>query len=483
MKKYQMCIDGEWCDSSDGSTSPAVNPAKDEAFGTIPLGTRDDARRAIAAARRAQPALAALGVWKRAALCLKIAEALEKRREEHARMLCTELGKPYFTEALEEADKVPVYYRQAAEHAKWLEGSTMNAEDVKKRVVTFRRPRGVYAVLTPSNFPTAIASQYIAAAIATGNSVAWCPALTAAASCTLLMEAILEAGLPVGSVNLVTGRGGEVGDELISNPGTHGVGMTGGTEVGRKIAERAAGKPLLMELGGNGPTIVFEDADIAAAAPRIFEAATFHAGQICCATERVLVHESRRQELIDAVLRLLAGIRMGDPFDRTTTMGPMTNLPGIEKMKRHIADATAKGAKILFGGKQPPNLSRYFFEPTLMVDFTRDSLVNLEESFGPIVPIASFRSEEEAWEISNACSLGLTSSIWTRDLTRAWKWAERLPTGITVVNDYSFYWEIHIPFGGIASSSGTVRSGLGRLGGKYTMLEMTEVKTIAFNLG
>ncbi len=152
-------------------------------------------------------------------------------------------------------------------------------------------------------------------------------------------------------------------------------------------------------------------------------------------------------------------------------------------MKRHIADATAKGAKILFGGKQPPNLSRYFFEPTLMVDFTRDSLVNLEESFGPIVPIVSFRSEEEAWEISNACNLGLTSSIWTRDLTRAWKWAERLPTGITVVNDYSFYWEIHIPFGGIASSSGTVRSGLGRLGGKYTMLEMTEVKTIAFNLG
>lgn len=476
---YSMFIGGKWVQSESGKTYPAINPTTGETIGFVPEGTREDARKAIAAAREAQPKLAKMTVWERSKLLLKLADAIEKRREELARILSLEQGHVYLTESLPEVDLTALNFRNAAEHIKWLETPVIPVQDPNKRVITIRQPRGVYAVLTPFNFPMAIPSEYLPYALAAGNTVVWVPSPTTSICAIKLMETLVEGGLPEGFINLVTGPGPVVGDEIIVNPGTDAVAMTGGSETGKKVAERAAGKPLLLELGGNGPTIVLEDADLERAVKQIANAAFFAAGQVCSATERVFVHKRLKEDFVDAITEEARSYRLGDPFDTQTMMGPLNNQGVVMKMKKHIADTLDKGAKLVFGGKQPEGLpGQNFFEPTIITDFTPDSLVNLEETFGPIIPIVGFDDEEEAWQYIEACDLGLVSAVFTKDINKAWRWAERLRTGIVVVNDFSNYWETHIPFGGMAGK----RSGIGRLGGKYTLLEMTDLKTIAFHI-
>lgn len=289
MQHWQNYIDGEWL--SEAETMIARNPATGEAIGILPKSSRATARRAVEAARKAQRAWAARSAWERAKMCRAIAGMIDERRNEIARVVCQEQGKP-LAEAMGEVVKAADGFRLAASLVTQMRGDTMPAEDSKKLVLTIRQPRGVYAVITPWNFPVNIPVEYLAPGIATGNTIVWVPAPTTSACAVTLMQAIKAAGLPAGVVNLVIGEGATVGDEIVSHPDTNGIGFTGSAATGHHIAGRGAGKPMLLELGGNGPVIVFEDAALDRAAEAAARGAFFNAGQICAATGRVLAHTS-----------------------------------------------------------------------------------------------------------------------------------------------------------------------------------------------
>jgi acyl-CoA reductase-like NAD-dependent aldehyde dehydrogenase len=477
MTDVGMYIAGEWCGAASGDTFEAWDPAQDRPMGSVPRGDRSDVQRAIDAADAASADWAQTPLWERADRCIAMADALAARGDEIADVLCEELGKPRHHEAVIEAEIVPLFYRQAAELARYLEGDTFLANDPNKRLVTFRRPRGVVGVITPWNFPAMIPSEYLPYAIVMGNTVVWTPAPTAAVTAATLLGILVDAGLPPGVINLVTGPGAEVGDEIVANPGTHAIAMTGSSATGRIISTRAGLKPKLMELGGNGPSIVLPDADPEAAAKAIAPSCFFAAGQVCSSGERILVAEPLKDTFVEAMVAETEQWVSGDVRDPSVTMGPQNSTAVVEKVESHVEDARRRGATIATGGGRPDRTG-FFFEPTVLVDFDVDSLVNREETFGPVAPVRGFASDQEAWEVVRSCDLGLVSAVFTQDLDRAWSWAERLRTGITVVNDQTNFWEPHVPFGGMAGSS----SGIGRLGGRHTLEFMSDLHTTAFHV-
>lgn len=472
-------IGGQWTDSLAGGRFTAYDPATGDAIATLPDCTREDAARAVASAHASKAKIAGMSVWDRSRLCVRIADVLAHRRQEVARYLTLDQGKPYEREALGEVEAAELGFREAAEHIKWIETAVIPAENPKARVITFRQPRGVYAVVTPWNFPVSIPTEYLAAGLAAGNAIVWVPAPTASVAAVKLMECMVEADLPPGVVNLVTGHGPVVGDEIVSNPGTDAVGFTGSSVTGAVIARRAAGKPLLLELGGNGPTIVLDDGDIERAAIGAAQAAFYNAGQSCCATERVLVQEGVHDRFVEALLRQARSVRLGNPFDSATTMGPLNNQAVAAKMDRHMSDARERGAAVLIGGGRAQKMpTDQFYLPTVVDRVPVGSLLDEEESFGPVAAVFSFQDDAEALAIANANPLGLLSAVFTSNISRAFKFGESLQTGIVNVNDTG-YWELHIPFGGVAGK----HSGIGRLGGKHTLMEMTDLRTITFNIG
>jgi len=333
--------------------------------------------------------------------------------------------------------------------------------------------------VTPWNFPLALpAIYYLGPGLATGNAMVWVPAPTTSLIAVALMECLIEAGVPDGVVNLVLGDGPEIGDEAVAHPGTDAVGFTGSTETGHAIARRAAGKPLLLELGGNGPSIVLADADVAMAAARIGAGCFANAGQICTATERVLAHASVHDALVEGLAAAADKVRLGDAFDPATTMGPLNNAPNLAKVEAHMADARRRGASVLRGGGRAAGLpTALHFEPTVVAGLTADSLLNLEESFGPIAPVLRFETEEEALALAASSRFGLSAAVFTSTIRNAFRYAEALKVGIVNVNEMSCYWEAHIPAGGAAGTG----SGLGRTGGRHTLLEMSDLKTIVFD--
>lgn len=477
MRHYKMYIDGEWCDSSTGERREVINPATAEAFATCAWGGREDAERAIAAANRAAPEWAAVPLWERAKLCHAMAAAIRRHTDALADILCSEVGKPLASEAQGEANLTSANYEIAAERAKALEAPTVPVGNPRKRVMCFRRPHGVVGVITPWNFPAAIPGHYIPYALVMGNTVVWTPAPTGAATAVVLMEALSQAGLPQGVVNLVLGDGPEVGDAIVTSPGTHAIALTGSSQTGRIVSARCGLKPRLMELGGNGPTIVFADADPVATAKALSSACFHSAGQICSSAERILVAEPIKDAFIETMIAESKRWIQGDPRDPAVKMGPQNNPAVVDKMVQHIRDACEHGATVVAGGNRP-DLPGYFHQPTVLVDFTPDCLINREETFGPIAPIASFRNEDEITPFLDKCNLGLVSSIFTNDINRAWKWAEKLKTGMVVINDRSTYWELHIPTGGRSGSD----SGTGRIGGRHTLEFMSDLQTLAFSV-
>jgi succinate-semialdehyde dehydrogenase/glutarate-semialdehyde dehydrogenase len=349
--------------------------------------------------------------------------------------------------------------------------------DPDKRVLSRRVARGVYAVVTPWNFPVNIPTEYLAPALATGNAVVWIPAPTTSHVAVLLTRIIASVGLPPGTLNLVTGPGPVVGDAAVAHPGVHGVGFTGSSVTGAHIARRAAGKAQLLELGGNGPTIVLDDADLDAAADAIAAGAFFNAGQTCAATEVVLVERGVHDELARLLADRARGVVLGAGTDGAATMGPLNNEGVAAKMDEHVADALERGAtRLTGGGRSSAHPGRLFYEPTVLSAVPPQARLVREESFGPIVPLVPVDSADAALEIASGPEFGLVSSVWSRSARRAFEIAEELRSGIVNINDSSTWWEIHVPFGG---GSGTL-SGTGRLGGMHTLLEMTEIKTITF---
>src|ERR1700761_4071874 len=344
---HQMFTGGSWQPSLSGETFPADSPATGEPLGTIPQGDRDDARQAIAAAREAAGGWQRLTAFERAAKMHAVGDLIESRREQLARTLTLDQGKPLRAEAFDEVDELVEYWRMAAEDAKRLGGELPNSFSPRKRVLLVRRPRGVVGVISPWNWPYTMPAELVAPALASGNTVVWTPAPSTAVCAVALAGCIADADLPPGVFNLVTGPGPVVGDEIARNPGTDGVAFIGSTATGRSVAAAAAGKATLLEMGGNGPLVVLADANLDAAVEAAMSACFLCAGQSCTAGERLLV----AGEVVDEFVQLLAArvdeLVLGDPFAPRTTIGPLNNDAVAAKMDEHVADAVARGARLV----------------------------------------------------------------------------------------------------------------------------------------
>jgi len=468
-------IGGTWRQALSGEVFEAESPATGEKIGAVQKGGREDAQRAIAAANEAAPGWARLSAFERAALLHRVADAVEKRRETLVRTLTLDQGKP-LAESRDEVEELVQYWRNAAEDGKRLEGRLANSVSADKRVLLVRRPRGVIGVITPWNWPYTMPAELIAPALASGNTVVWTPASTTAVAGIALAECVAEADLPTGVFNLVTGPGSVVGDEIARNPGTHGVGFIGSTETGRRVAEAAAGKAAVLELGGNGPVVVLDDADLDLAAEATVAACFLCAGQSCTAGERLLVHRDVREAFVTRLARIVAErVILGDPFADDTTMGPLNNEGVAQKMDEHVADAIERGAEVVAGGARAPGFpTGLYWRPTILDGVSPDSLVATEETFGPIAPVVSIDSLEHAIELTNASPYGLLSAIFTRDLAKGLRYADEVRTGWVNVNESSNYWETHLPFGGRAGTA----SGIGRVGGSAPLESFTELQTV-----
>ncbi len=470
-RQVRNFIGGEWVASKE--TMKAINPATGEAIASLPKSSADEVNQAVAAAKAAR-AWAQVPVFQRAALCVAIASAIDANRDRLARTLSLEQGK-ILKEATGEVTKAADGFRLASELVKQMGGSTLPTEDPTKLAMTIRQARGVYGVITPWNFPVNIPVEYLAPGIATGNTIVWVPAPTTSLVAAELMAVIAEAGLPKGVVNLVIGEGAVAGDAVVTHPDVVAIGFTGSAATGRRIAERGAGKPLLLELGGNGPVIIFADADLDQAADAAAGGAFFNAGQVCAATGRVLAEASIADKLGDMLVERAKKHVLGDPFHQGTTMGPLNNAKVAAKVKEHVDDAVAQGARAAAGGKARPDLGgQFYFEPTVLTGVTPKMRVAHEETFGPVVPVIPFKDVDDALAIALDTDYGLSVGIFTRDIARGLEIAKAIPAGIVNINAGSTYWEIHLPFGG---GSGT-KSGIGRLGGMHTLEAMTELKMI-----
>jgi succinate-semialdehyde dehydrogenase/glutarate-semialdehyde dehydrogenase len=472
----QMFFGGDWQASATGETFDATSPSTGEVIATVPNGDRDDARRAIAAARDAADGWARLTAFERAARMQAVGDIVESRREEMARTLTLDQGKPLRAEAYDEVDELVEYWRMAAEDAKRLGGELPNSFSPGKRVMLVRRARGVVGVISPWNWPYTMPAELIAPALACGNAVVWTPAPSTAVCAVALARCIADADLPPGVFNLVTGPGPVVGDEIARNPGTDGVAFIGSTATGRLVGQAAAGKAALLEMGGNGPLVVMDDADLEAAAEATLTACYLCAGQSCTAGERLLVHRAVKDEFVELLgRRVTERILLGDPFDDGTTMGPLNNEPVAVKMDEHVQDAVQRGATVVNGGSRARGFpTSLYWEPTVLADVPADARVAVEETFGPVAPVVAVDSLEQAISLANASPYGLLAAIFTGDVGHGLEFADRVRTGWVNINESSNYWEAHLPFGGRSGSD----SGIGRVGGAHVMYSFTELQTV-----
>ncbi len=477
---YRMVIGGAWAESESGARFEATSPATGESLGTIPKGTREDAARAIAAANAARRDWSARSAFERAAALERVADLIEERRDDLARTLTLDQGKPLHAEAYGEVEELIVYWRMAAADATRLEGSMPPSVDASKRILAYRVPRGVVGVITPWNWPYTMPAELIAPALAAGNAVVWTPASSTSVCAVKLAECIVDAELPAGVFSMVTGPGAVVGDEVAGSEGTHAVGFIGSIATGLRVAARAAGKATVLELGGNGPMVVLDDADLEAAADASIAASFLCAGQSCTAGELFLVHEAVHDEFVANVHAAIErSVRLGDPFAEETTMGPLNNPQTAEKMDEHVADAVERGAQVQVGGARASGFpTDLYWQATVLTGVTGEMEVAREETFGPVVPVQPIRSDDEALQIANASPYGLLTAVWTRDLARGLRFAEGVDAGWVNVNESTNYWESHLPFGGRAGKS----SGVGRVGGRSVLEAFTEPKTVVLTL-
>jgi succinate-semialdehyde dehydrogenase/glutarate-semialdehyde dehydrogenase len=469
--RQQCFLAGKWQDAVGHGVIEVRNPATGGVLATVPSMGQAETRQAIESAAAALPAWAKRTAKERAAILRRWYDLVMANIDDLAVLMTAEQGKP-LAEAKGEIAYAASYIEWFGEEAKRVYGDLVPAHQCDKRILVLRQPVGVVAAITPWNFPAAMIARKVAPALAAGCTFVCKPASQTPLSALALTELAIRAGVPAGVLNMLTGSSSAIGGEMTSNPIVRKITFTGSTEVGRKLMAQSAGtlKRLSLELGGNAPFIVFDDADIDAAVQGALASKFRNTGQTCVCTNRFLVqstvYETFSRKLVDAVAQL----RVGDGLKGATDQGPLIDPHAVQKVEEHIADALSKGAKIAAGGKRHA-LGGTFFEPTVLTGVTAAMTVAREETFGPVAPLFRFESEDDAIRMANDTEFGLAAYVYTRDLGRSWRVTEALEYGMVGLNTGLISTEV-APFGGIK------QSGFGREGSKYGILDYTELKYV-----
>lgn len=479
MIEGRMFIGGKWVRHSGHKTQDIRNPATGEVIGTVPVATAEDVDEAIDSAWKAFPAWKETPAVQRGERLYRVFELMLENRENLARLLTREQGKPY-AEALGEISAAAEFVRWYSEEGKRVYGETIPASAKNRRIIVLKQPVGVVAAITPWNFPMSMVTRKMAPALAAGCTVVLKPAQATPLCAVALMELFSEAGFPPGVVNLVTGSGGTIGQLFIRNKKVRKITFTGSTEVGKELLRGAADqvKRVSLELGGHAPFIVFADADLEAASEAAIANKFRNAGQTCICTNRFLVEESVLEPFAKLMAEKASSLKVGNGLDPDVQVGPLINAAALEKVEEHVADAVGRGARVIAGGHRielPSSEKGNFYAPTVLTDVTEDMKICREETFGPVAPLLSFRSDEEAIEKANAVSYGLASYVFTNDLSRTFHVLEALEYGIVGINDPN-------PAVAQAPFGGWKESGLGREGGHYGIEAFLEVKYASIGL-
>jgi succinate-semialdehyde dehydrogenase/glutarate-semialdehyde dehydrogenase len=471
----EIYIAGEWTEGTGDTVHELISPVTGEHVANVPIPSPADVERAIVAANEAQDQYRHWSAIERADLMHRIADAVSESIDEVARIQTLEQGKPFHAESIEDVAEANQYFLNAAEDIKRLNGSVLPTSDRNKRMLTFHRPVGVWAAITPWNFPVTIPLEYLGPGLAAGNAVLAKPPEFTTWALLRLAEAFDAAGVPKGLVSIIPG-GAAIGEQLVTSPHVHGVGFTGSSATGTRIISIMGVKRSIMEMSGNGPTIVTADADVEAAARLAVYGAYYNAGQVCCATEKVIVVDDVHDEFMAHAVDAASQVRLGDPFDERTTMGPLNNEATAAKMDRHLADAVDRGARILVGGGRVSGFpTDLYYDLTVIDDVPREALVAREESFGPVLPVLTARDDDHAVAIAADTNLGLQAAVFTSSLSKAFWYTDRIRAGTVVINDSTDFWETFQPFGGAAGTD----SGWGR----GTIDDFTDLQTMVIDLG
>lgn len=469
--RQQCYIDGVWADADSGETITVSNPANGEAVGTVPRMGADETRRAIEAAEAAFPAWRAKTAKERSDILRRWFELMMEHQDDLAQIMTLEQGKP-FEEARGEIVYGASYVEWFSEEARRIYGDIIPPHQSDKRIVVLKEPVGVVAAVTPWNFPNAMITRKAAPALAAGCTMVCKPASETPLSALALAELAEQAGVPKGVFSVVTGAARAIGGEMTGNPIVKKLTFTGSTEIGKVLMEQCAGtvKKTSMELGGNAPFIVFDDADLDAAVEGALLSKYRNAGQTCVCANRLLVQSGVYEEFVEKLRTAVGAFKIGDGMSGGMDIGPLINMDAVAKMEEHIEDATAKGARVVLGGSRH-DLGHSFFQPTILADVPKSALVAKDETFGPLAPVFKFETEEEAVFMANDTEFGLASYFYTRDLGRAWRVSEGLEYGIVGLNTGLISTAV-APFGGVKES------GSGREGSKYGIEDYVETKYV-----
>ena len=469
--RQQCYVDGAWVDAPDGKTVAVSNPASGEPLGTVPSLGAKETEGAVAAAHAAFPAWAAKTAKERGTVLRRWYELIVAHADDIGTMMTAEQGKP-LAEARGEVTYAASFVEWFAEEAKRMYGDVIPGHQADKRILVLRQPVGVVAAITPWNFPAAMITRKVAPALAAGCTVVCKPASQTPFTALALAELADRAGIPKGVFNVVTGSARAIGGVLTGDARVRKLSFTGSTEIGKQLMAQCAGtmKKVSLELGGNAPFIVFDDADLDAAVAGAIASKYRNTGQTCVCANRLLVqagvYDAFAAKLVEAVKKLA----VGDGLKGATDQGPLIDESALAKVEEHVADAIAKGAKVAMGGKRHA-LGGTFYEPTVLTYVTPDMKVAGEETFGPVAPLFRFETEEEAIRMANDTEFGLAAYFYTRDLARSWRVSEALEYGIVGLNTGLISTEV-APFGGVKES------GMGREGSKYGLMDFTEIKYV-----
>ncbi|WP_313003035.1 NAD-dependent succinate-semialdehyde dehydrogenase [Brevundimonas sp.] len=473
--RHQAYIDGRWIDADDGATFEVTDPATGEVLATAPDMGAAETRRAIAAAEAAMKPWAAKTAGERARILRRWFDLMMSEQEALGRLLTREQGKS-LTEAKGEIAYAASFIEWFAEEGKRTYGEVIPTHDAGKRLITLRQPVGVVGAITPWNFPAAMITRKVGPALAAGCAVVLKPASQTPLSALALAVLAEEAGLPPGLFNVVTGSASAIGGELTASETVRKISFTGSTQIGRLLMQQSADtiKKMSLELGGNAPFLVFDDADIDAAVAGAVASKFRNSGQTCVCTNRFYVQSSVHDEFVAKLAKATAALRVGNGLEDGVQIGPLIDAKAVKKVEEHIADARAKGATVITGGQRHA-LGGTFFQPTVLSGVTSDMLICKEETFGPVAPVVRFEAEEEGLALANATEFGLAGYFYARDMGRVWRVAEAMETGMIGVNTGLISTEV-APFGGIK------QSGLGREGSRHGIEDYLELKYVCMGL-